>query len=200
MPCCLPGRSFWLQPRRADALPGRFPWGWSRKSACSTRLRWRVPILTVCGQQEGLYLVPYYKDAPQCGMYGVRRTNPRGRETARNRLPVQAPNAAYKVESLNLRLRSCNCPEVTLEEVLACAESEDIVCRRIGMPFSKTEVRRIYGCDHYIGTVTDRYGDDTLQIVSVDNFPHWPAPSIGGACVGIPAPLFARYGDRCSAG
>lgn len=46
------------------------------------------------------------------------------------------------------------------------------------MPFSKTEVRRIYGCDHYIGTVTDRYGDDTLQIVSVDNFPHWPAPSM----------------------
>lgn len=84
------------------------------------------------------------------------RTGGRRRATAcrcRPRMP------AYKVESLNLRLRSCNCPEVTLEEVLACAESEDLVCRRIGMPFSKTEVRRIYGCDHYIGTVTDRYGD-----------------------------------------
>ena len=152
-------------------LAGPFSMGMEPEERVQHAAQVRVPILTVCGQQEGLYLVPYYKDAPQCGMYGARRTNPRGRETARNRLPVQAPNAAYKVESLNLRLRSCNCPEVTLEEVLACAESEDIVCRRIGMPFSKTE-------DHYIGTVTDRYGDDTLQIVSVDNFPHWPAPSM----------------------
>lgn len=159
-------------------LAGPFSMGMEPEERVQHAAQVRVPILTVCGQQEGLYLVPYYKDAPQCGMYGVRRTNPRGREAARNRLPVQAPNAAYKVESLNLRLRSCNCPEVTLDEVLACAESEDLVCRRIGMPFSKTEVRRIYGCDHYIGTVTDRYGDDTLQIVSVDNFPHWPAPSM----------------------
>jgi len=95
----------------------------------------RVPILTVCGQQEGLYLVPYYEDAPQRGMYGARRTNLHGRETARNRLPVQAPNAAYKVESLNLRLRSSNCPEVTLEEVLASSAPHRLVCRRIGMPF-----------------------------------------------------------------
>ena len=159
-------------------LAGPFSMGMEPEERVQHAAQVRVPILTVCGQQEGLYLVPYYEDAPQRGMYGARRTNPHGRETARNRLPVQAPNAAYKVESLNLRLRSCNCPEVTLEEVLACAESEDIVCRRIGMPFSKTEVRRIYGCDHYIGTVTDRYGDDTLQIVSVDNFPHWPAPSM----------------------
>ena len=108
-------------------------------------------------------------------MARAARTRADGNATACRCRPL---NAAYKVESLNLRLRSCNCPEVTLEEVLACAESEDLVCRRIGMPFSKTEVRRIYGCDHYIGTVTDRYGDDTLQIVSVDNFPHWPAPSM----------------------
>ena len=103
-------------------LAGPFSMGMEPEERVQHAAQVRVPILTVCGQQEGLYLVPYYKDAPQRGMYGARRTNPRGRETARNRLPVQAPNAAYKVESLNLRLRSCNCPEVTLEEVLACAE------------------------------------------------------------------------------
>ena len=76
-------------------LAGPFSMGMEPEERVQHAAQVRVPILTVCGQQEGLYLVPYYKDAPQCGMYGARRTNPRGWE--RNRLPVQAPNAAYKV-------------------------------------------------------------------------------------------------------
>ena len=171
-------------------LAGPFSMGMEPEERVQHAAQVRVPILTVCGQQEGLYLVPYYKDAPQCGMYGVRRTNPRGREAARNRLPVQAPNAAYKVESLNLRLRSCNCPEVTLDEVLACAESEDLENRGT----AHLRLRPLHR--HGDGPLRGRHAADRLR----GQFPALARAVHGGACVGIPAPLFARSGNRRSAG
>lgn len=145
--------------------------------------RLRLPTFIMSGQQEGLYLVPYYEDAPAAGMYGENRpnigkTNLTEETEEDRRLRLLPPDKEYKVASLNLRLRASNCPEVTMEQVLAARESQDIVCRKIGMPFTHTEVQNVFGWDHYIGTVTDKFGDDYLKIVTVENFPHWPIPSM----------------------
>lgn len=143
----------------------------------------RIPTFIMSGQQEGLYLVPYYEDAPAAGMYGANRPNIGKKDLAEEseedkKLVLPPPTKEFKLESLNLRLRASNCKEVSMDDILACKTSPDIVCRKIGMPFDSTEVRNIYGWDHYIGTVVDRYGDEYLKIVTVENFPHWPIPSM----------------------
>ena len=164
-------------------LAGPFAMGMEPEERVQAVAKRRIPTFIMCGQQEGLYLVPYYQDAPQAGMYGANRPNigkanleEESEEDRKLRMP--APTREFKVESLNLRLRASNCRQVSMDEVLASQESADIVCKKIGMPFDKTEVRNIFGWEHYIGTVTNKYGDDYLQIVSVENFPHWPIPSM----------------------
>ena len=140
---------------------------------------------TQTGQQEGLYLFPYYEDGKNDCMYDPYNTTPNidvlapvTKDAGKKKQTMPAPTKEFKTESLNLRLRACNCREITLEEVTAAKDSADIVERKVGMPFDKTEVQNIFGWDHYIGTVTDKYGDDYLKIVAVENFPHWPIPSM----------------------
>lgn len=181
-------------------LAGPFSMGMEPEERVQHAAQVRVPILTVCGQQEGLYLVPYYEDAPQRGMYGARRTNPHGRETARNRLPVQAPNAAYKVESLNLRLRSCNCPR-------GHARGGPRLCGERGyrLPPHRHAVLQNRGTAHLRLRPLYRHGDGPLRRRHAADrlrgqFPALACSVHGGARVGIPAPLFARYADRRSAG
>lgn len=142
----------------------------------------RVPTFIMSGQQEGLYLYPYYEDGKNDCMYDPNYTTPNidvlMPKTRGEKLTLPAPDVDFKLESLNLRLRASNCKEITRDQITACKDSENVVERKIGMPFDKTEVKNIFGWDHYIGTVTDKYGDDYLKIVAVENFPHWPIPSM----------------------
>ena len=50
-----------------------------------------------------------------------------------HRSAMAPPTKEFKTFSLNQRLRSCNCKEVTLEDVVASKDSEDIVERKIGI-------------------------------------------------------------------
>ena len=162
-------------------LAGPFSTCMVEEDAVQKAAKLRIPTFIMCGQQEGLYLVPYYEDAPAGGgMYGANRPNIGKKDESEEdkKLALPAPTKEFKLESLNLRLRASNCEEVSMEQIMQTADSNDIVCRKIGMPFDTTEVQNIYGWDHYIGTVTDRYGDSYLKIVSVENFPHWPIPSM----------------------
>ena len=134
---------------------------------------YRVPVMTVSGLNEGLYLFPYYKDAPDKGCMW---------EALDESVLGSAPKIMDKIESLNRRLRSLNCRPVTLEEVQATAYSGIDAERLIGAPGAVYEIKTILNTNHYFASYMDRFGDEVFKIVAVDNFPHWPSPTMAELC------------------
>ena len=133
----------------------------------------RVPVMTVSGLNEGLYLFPYYEDAPEKGcMWEVLDESVLG----------PTPKVKDKVESLNKRLRSSNCQPVSFEEVCRTRDSANRVERLLGAPGAAYETRKFLGAEHYIASYTDSFGDEVFKIVAVDNFPHWPSPTMAELC------------------
>lgn len=70
------------------------------------------------------------------------------------------------------RLAVCRCQPKTTEQIAAAQHSSDIVERKIGVPFDKTQVLWLDGFEHYIGDVVNREGKHWTRMVCIDNSPH----------------------------
>lgn len=70
------------------------------------------------------------------------------------------------------RLAVCRCMPKTAEEIEAAGESADIVERRMGLPFTDTEVLWMDGFEHYIGDLVNAEGRKWTRMVYIDNSPH----------------------------
>jgi hypothetical protein len=120
-----------------------------------------LPTVIVAGQEEFLYIYPLNADA----------TPP---PSAARRM---AMTAEAKIELMNRRLRAMRCPEHKPEEYLSLKASQDIVKRKIGVPFDRTSVEKIFGVDHYIGDFKNDRGETYLRMISIEGMPHWLHPT-----------------------
>ena len=86
-------------------------------------------------------------------------------------------SAEGRVEAWNRRLRSCRCPEITLEEALAAKDSPFKANVRVGVPSDKSETLFLDGHEHYIIDVKNFEEKYHLRVVAEDNIPHLCTPS-----------------------
>jgi hypothetical protein len=132
--------------------------------------KYTMPRISVGGQTEFSYYYPVYEDRPASA---PSPAPPPGVE----RRPSANGSAKAKIEVLQRCLRAMRCREAQAEEFYATAKSDDIVKRKMGIPFDRTSVEKILGVDHYIGDFKNDQGDYYLRVISIENMPHWLHPT-----------------------
>lgn len=80
------------------------------------------------------------------------------------------------------RLAVCRCAPKTVEEIAAAQTSDDLVERKIGVPFDHTEVLWLDGFEHYIGDLINAEGKHWTRMVCIDNSPHTVTASMLTVC------------------
>jgi len=93
-----------------------------------------------------------------------------------NTFPKTGP---AKVQRLRRRLYMCRCRDVSYDQCLAAAVSCDPVSRVFAAPFDRTEVKKIYGVDCFLGDYIDGEGQWRLRLAGVDAMPHTITPPLG---------------------
>ena len=93
-----------------------------------------------------------------------------------NTFPKTGP---CKVQRLRRRLYMARCRDVSWDQCLAASAGADPVGRSMGAPFDRTEVRRIYGVDCFVGDYVSGDGVWRLRLACVDNMPHTILPPVG---------------------
>ncbi len=66
-------------------------------------------------------------------------------------------------------------PELTEEDLLKCASSENICERVFGIPLQNTRVEEYFGAKHYFGEVPSADGVVRTRYIAVENQPHHPS-------------------------
>jgi hypothetical protein len=87
----------------------------------------------------------------------------------------------YKVNCLRDMLYVFDCKDVTAEEVYALAQSPNEVLRKVGAPADETEIRTVYGKQHYVATFRNQDGNPWLKIVGIESMGHFPDSTLGYA-------------------
>jgi len=142
-----------------------------------------LPVVIVAGQEESLEVFPANQDNIPAGTMGPDRHSmsvladptlqdmigPDGRM-----MIVMPTTAEGKIALLNKRLYSMRHRELTLEECLACAHSDNEVERNLGFPADRTEIFELAGVRHFAAYFTNDKGQELLKIVSAEGQPHWP--------------------------
>jgi hypothetical protein len=81
-----------------------------------------------------------------------------------------------RARSWQRRLKASRCPEKTVEEIAATAQSADPVERKLGIPCDRSESLFLDGFEHYIADIKNVDGKYHLRIVGIENMPHMPLP------------------------
>jgi poly(3-hydroxybutyrate) depolymerase len=124
--------------------------------------KYTLPMISVGGQTEMTYIYPFTADRPaQAGGPAVSANS----------------SGKGKIDRLQRRLRAMRCREPKAEEFYAMAKSDDIVKRKMEVPFDRTSVEKILGVDHYIGDFKNDQGDYYMRMISIENMPHWLHPT-----------------------
>lgn len=80
------------------------------------------------------------------------------------------------------RLAVCRCTPKTEAEIAAAQTSENLVERKIGVPFDATEVLWMDGFEHYIGDLINAEGKKWTRMVCIENSPHTVTASMLTLC------------------
>jgi hypothetical protein len=82
------------------------------------------------------------------------------------------------IERANLWFRVNGCREITYDESLAMASSQNKCEREIGAPVSRSKIARIDDTDYYFGDFVSSDGVYRTRITIMDNVPHFPFGSM----------------------
>ena len=82
------------------------------------------------------------------------------------------------IERANLWFRVNGCREITYDESLAMASSQNKCEREIGAPVSRSKIAKIDDTDYYFGDFVSNDGVFRTRIISMDNVPHFPFGSM----------------------
>ena len=139
-----------------------------------------LPVISISGCEEGLYIFPVSNDSPM-----PQGERPRGPALDPDdptlgdmNTGVVPGTAAEKIELLRRRLKSASCRDVTPEACEAARTSSDKVTRRLGFPSDNTEIVKVLGVEHYVASFINSRGNSYLRIIGIDNMPHWPPASM----------------------
>lgn len=117
-----------------------------------------VPLINIAGTTEFGRVFPMSMPSPH------------------TRMP---PNVDKTVEAnhegLNQWLRATGCcREVTLQEILDTRSSSNEVERELGAPFDESYTLKMFDNKYYFGKYLNADGECRMQLVGIDNVPHWP--------------------------
>ena len=89
-----------------------------------------------------------------------------------------AASAEGKMAMWNRRLKAERCPQQSVEELLAAADSPNKAIRRLGFPSDRAETVWIDGFEHYIADVKNIDGRYHFRVIAIENMPHMIVPSM----------------------
>jgi pimeloyl-ACP methyl ester carboxylesterase len=121
-----------------------------------------IPIINLSGFNERNSMFPLHSDAPYLRP---------GQWVALNTFEKRS-------ESWRRRLRSADCPDKTVEEIVATRNSPDAVERLLGIPADSTEILFLDGAENYIADIKNKAGRKHLRIVALGNIPHIVTPAM----------------------
>ncbi|MGM9594227.1 MAG: hypothetical protein ACI3U8_07720 [Candidatus Onthomonas sp.] len=89
-----------------------------------------------------------------------------------------AASAEGKMAMWRRRLKAERCPDQTVEEILATANSSNKAVRALGIPTDRAETVYIDGFEHYIADIQNVDGKYHFRVVAIENMPHMTLPSM----------------------
>ncbi|MGM9608072.1 MAG: hypothetical protein ACI3XJ_11265 [Oscillospiraceae bacterium] len=123
-----------------------------------------MPTCILCGCKEVGGLVPVNKTAhafePGINVEGY------------------AASAEGKMAMWNRRLKAERCPQQSVEELLAAADSPNKAIRALGFPSDRAETVYLDGFEHYIADVRNNDGKYHFRVIAIENMPHMVVPSM----------------------
>jgi len=119
---------------------------------------YQMPFIHFMGTCEAPSMIPFYKPVPPENIMFYHTVE-------------------YIVEQLNRKLKINACKPTDIITVRASERSENIVERKIGMPFDETHIGHFDGTEYYFGDIKSSDGIVRSRFVAVENMPHSHAGS-----------------------
>jgi hypothetical protein len=124
----------------------------------SNAAAYQIPFIHFMGTCEGPSMLPFYKPVvPENIMF--------------------YHTVEYLVDQINHKLKINGCKPTDILKVRASEKSENIVERKIGMPFDESHVEHHDGTEYYFGDLKSGDGIVRSRFVGVENMPHSHAGS-----------------------
>lgn len=137
-----------------------------------------MPTIIIDGMFETTQQFPFIRDTYEyhkpCELRHFTGVDANGNIV--NTFPKTGP---CKVQRLRRRLYMNRCRDVSYDQCVAAAGSCDPVSRVFAAPFDRTEVKKVYGVDCYLGDYIDGEGQWRLRLAGVDAMPHTITPPVG---------------------
>ena len=92
---------------------------------------------------------------------------------------IKTPEEHCKCVNIWLEVTRCQ-NRLTVESILSTNDSENEVERRLGAPFTRTEIHEKDGIHIYIGDFTSEKNVPMFRVIGLENVPHVPVKNFAG--------------------